>query len=78
LQNFQSGVDGFVARHGSDPGTAAHQSLGMIYDSLQQQSSLLSFIDVFHLMGWLFLAAAPLVLFMQKATHRKGPATAAE
>jgi DHA2 family multidrug resistance protein len=78
LQNFQSGVYGFVARHGSDPGTAAHQSLGMIYDSLQQQSSLLSFIDVFHLMGWLFLAAAPLVLFMQKATHRKGPATAAE
>jgi hypothetical protein len=44
---------------------------------LQQQAALLSFIEVFRIMGFLFLATVPLVLIMRRATNR-GPAPAAD
>lgn len=32
----------------------------------QKQATLLSYMDVFYIMGWLFLFTAPLALFMRK------------
>ena len=53
-------------QHGADGTTATHQALAAIYGSVQQQATLLSFVDVFYLMGWLFLFTTPLVLLMRK------------
>jgi DHA2 family multidrug resistance protein len=53
-------------QHGADGATATRQTLAAIYGSVQQQATLLSFVDVFYLMGWLFLLTTPLVLLMRK------------
>jgi DHA2 family multidrug resistance protein len=57
--------------HGSDPVTAARQALGALYRTLQQQAAVLSFIEVFYALGWLFLLTIPLVLLTHKVEGRK-------
>jgi len=54
---------------GSDWVTAGRQSMGLIYRAVQQQAALLSFIEAFRVMGFLFLAIIPLVLMMRRAKH---------
>ena len=46
-----------------DAATAAH---GYIYQQLQHQVSLLSFMDCFRVIAWLTLAAVPLLLFVRR------------
>jgi hypothetical protein len=48
---------------------AGRQALGSVYRTLTQQATLLSFIDVFYLLGWLFLLTVPLVLLTRRP-HR--------
>ena len=48
---------------GPDAATAAH---GYIYQQLQHQVSLLSFMDCFRVIAWLTLAAVPLLLFVRR------------
>ena len=55
---------------GSDWITARHQGLGVLYGMLQQQAALISFVEVFRIMGFLFLATIPLVLLMRKPRPR--------
>ena len=42
-----------VLRGGSDPATAHHRALGLLYGTLQQPASLLSYMTVFRMMGYL-------------------------
>ena len=56
--------------------TAAHKAQALVYQSLQQQSSLLSYMDAFHVMGILFLVIIPLILLMRKQTHKAARAAA--
>lgn len=72
LRLAQNQSQAVFQHHGSDPVTSMRQSFGALYNTLQQQSSLLSFIDVFYVMGWLFLLIVPLVLLMQKPKHPRG------
>jgi hypothetical protein len=44
---------------------------------LQQQAPLLSFVEVFRVMGFLFLATVPLVPLMRRARQQR-PGSAAE
>jgi hypothetical protein len=46
---------------------ATQQGLAEIYGGVQQQASLLSFVDVFWLMGVLFLLTIPLVFIMRRS-----------
>ena len=48
---------------GPDAATAAH---GYLYEQLQRQVSLLSFMDCFRAIAWLTLAAAPLLLLIRR------------
>jgi DHA2 family multidrug resistance protein len=64
------------AQHGSSAVTSTHQALGFLYVSLQQQATLLSYIDVFRVMAWLFLLTAPLVLLMGKPKRDPAPSKA--
>jgi DHA2 family multidrug resistance protein len=58
-------------RHaGADRTTATRQAQAELYAIVQQQASLLSFIEVFRLMGLLFLVVIPLVLLMRRGTER--------
>ena len=48
---------------GPDAATAAN---GYLYQQLQHQVSLLSFLDCFRVIGWLTFAAVGLLLFIQR------------
>jgi len=63
-------------RGGSDWATAGKQSAAVLYGLTQQQAALLSFTEVFRIMGYLFLAVVPLILLMRRARSARG-ATAA-
>jgi DHA2 family multidrug resistance protein len=77
LQQAQHQGSAIFIAHGSGPGASSHESLGLIYNSLQQQAMLLSYIDIFHMMGWLFLFTAPLVLLMRKPKRDSDPSITA-
>ena len=42
----------------------------MLYGTVQRQAALLSFVEVFRIMAFLFLAIIPLILLMRKAKPR--------
>jgi MFS transporter, DHA2 family, multidrug resistance protein len=52
---------------GADPATATKQALAALYGTVQQQAALLSFVDVFRIMGWMFIIIMPAVFLMKKA-----------
>lgn len=60
-----------MARGGSDPFTANRQGMAAIYGILQQQASLLSFVEAFHIMAFLYLLCAVLILIMKKPRHAR-------
>jgi DHA2 family multidrug resistance protein len=60
----------FLLHSGSDWNTASRRAPTLLYGMIQRQAALLSFIEVFRIMGFLFLATVPLVLLMRKPAHR--------
>jgi DHA2 family multidrug resistance protein len=62
-------ITGFLQQSGIDPVTARHRAGAMIYRTMQQQAALLSYVDVFHIMGILFLVVIPLVFLMKRPSH---------
>jgi DHA2 family multidrug resistance protein len=70
-REFLGTVGGAFFRHGFSHSAAGDSSLGVLYGVLRQQAALLSFVGAFRIMGFLFLAAAPLVLLMSRAQQRR-------
>jgi len=66
-QQFLRQAGALFARQGADGATASRRSLAVLYGTVRKQSAVLSFIDVFRIMGVLFLGVIPLVLLMRKA-----------
>ncbi len=63
-------VQGYLATHsGTVPG--ARQALGVLYQTLTNQSSLWSYVDIFQWSGWICLASLPLVIFLAPAKGAK-------
>jgi DHA2 family multidrug resistance protein len=59
----------FVA-NGSDPTTASRQSYAAVWGMVQRQATMVSYVDVFRLLTFLFLLVIPLVLLLKKLTHQ--------
>jgi DHA2 family multidrug resistance protein len=70
VRQMLHGAQALMMQNGSSPATAARQALAMLYGALQRQASLLSFVDVFHLMAVLFILSAPLALIMRRPRGR--------
>ena len=62
-------ITGFLQQNGTDRVTARHEAGALIYRTMQQQAALLSYVDVFHIMGYLFLMVIPLVFLMKRPHH---------
>jgi DHA2 family multidrug resistance protein len=62
-------ITGFLQHSGIDGVTARHEAGALIYRTMQQQAALLSYVDVFHIMGILFLIVIPLVFLMRRPHH---------
>ncbi len=78
LQQMQQGTAAYLSHHGTALAGSMHQSLGSIYAMLKQQAALMSDVDVFYLLAWLFLLVSPLALMMHKPLHQPHPEAAAE
>ncbi|HXJ77537.1 MAG TPA: DHA2 family efflux MFS transporter permease subunit [Candidatus Methylomirabilis sp.] len=55
----------------TDPATASRQALGMIYNVLVQQATLLAFLDVFRFISFLALACVPVAFLFARVRGRK-------
>jgi DHA2 family multidrug resistance protein len=62
----------FSSSGASGPGAAA-QAHGMIYNLVQRNAVMLSFLDNFKMLGVVFFAVIPVLLLMKKPRARGGP-----
>ena len=58
----------FIAR-GGDPVMAQQQALAVLYGVTQRQASMLSFIQMFRLLGLVLLALIPLILLLRRPRY---------
>jgi DHA2 family multidrug resistance protein len=73
---FESLKAGFVAA-GADITTATERAYAAIYATVQQQAAMASFVQLFRLLGIIFLLILPLVLLMKRPRTAAGPGAAA-
>jgi MFS transporter, DHA2 family, multidrug resistance protein len=76
---FQSAIQGAtrtLEAHGSSPALALQQAHALFAYSLQQQASLLSYIDNFRILGFAVLCMIPLIFLIRKPRHQGGPIAA--
>jgi MFS transporter, DHA2 family, multidrug resistance protein len=64
-QAFQK-IQGAMLGGGSDSVTATRRAGALLFYSVQRQAAMLSFIDVFRILGIIFLLLLPLVWIMKK------------
>lgn len=57
---------------GSDAATATQQAYGAIWGMLLQQASMVSFVQAFRLLGFIFVCVVPLILLMRRPKHVSG------
>ena len=65
LTNAARGLAGYLATGGSDPVDAQHKALGAMYQMVQQQASLMAYVDSFRLLGYMSLLCVPVVLLFR-------------
>jgi DHA2 family multidrug resistance protein len=73
VQEALKSVGGSLGAHGSTAASA--QSLAVLYRQVLRQASAMSFLDLFHLLGTLFLIVTPVVWIMRRPQQRPAPAT---
>jgi DHA2 family multidrug resistance protein len=66
---------GFMAA-GADAVTATNRAYAALFGMVQRQASMVSFVGLFQLLGFMFLALVPLVLLMRRPRGRAGAVAA--
>ena len=62
---------------GSDIVSATNQAYVALYGMIQRQASMVAFVNIFRLLGFLFLVLIPLVMIMRRPKGSAGPAAGA-
>ncbi|HUK88544.1 MAG TPA: DHA2 family efflux MFS transporter permease subunit [Terriglobales bacterium] len=70
------GLRRYFMAQGADMVTATQRAYGALFGMVVRQAAMLSFVDVFRLLGILFLLALPLILLMRRPRHHDRPAVA--
>lgn len=72
-QTIVNGLKGaFMSKGGIDPATAQHMANGMLENMIRQQSTMMSYNDVFWLLGIIFLCMLPLILLLRPPKKKGG------
>ena len=71
-----AGLRSMFMAQGADPVEANRRALASIYGMVQQQTAMLTFVDVFRLLLMVFVVMLPLV-FLLKKPPKGGPAASA-
>jgi DHA2 family multidrug resistance protein len=58
---------------GADAVTATERAYAALFGIVQRQASMVAFVGIFQLMGFIFIALVPLVLLMRRPKSRGGP-----
>jgi DHA2 family multidrug resistance protein len=74
-QMFEALRDAFIAL-GSDAVTATGRAYAALFGMVEKQASMMSFIDVYRLLGLIFLVSMPLIFLMRRPRHKPGEAGA--
>ncbi|MEO8681517.1 MAG: DHA2 family efflux MFS transporter permease subunit [Vicinamibacterales bacterium] len=64
-QTIEGLKQSFIAA-GSDPVTASQRAYAAMFGMVQRQATMVSFVDVFRLLGMMFLLLLPLILLMKR------------
>jgi DHA2 family multidrug resistance protein len=73
---FEAARAGFMAA-GSDITTATQRAYAALFGTVQQQAAMVSFVQLFRLLGGIFLLLLPLILLMKRPRSGGGPAAGA-
>jgi DHA2 family multidrug resistance protein len=73
---FESIRAGFLAA-GADITTATDRAYASLFGTVQQQAAMASFVQVFRLLGVIFLVLLPLIFLMRRPRSGAGPGAAA-
>ena len=68
-----AGTADMLATRGASAAQSVAQAQGMFYGMVQQQSTMMAFVDSFWVLGIIFLAVIPLMFFMKKVAPHKAP-----
>jgi DHA2 family multidrug resistance protein len=68
-----SGLQNLWTSTGSGPVLARQQSFAAVWGMVQQQASMLSFIDIFDIFTFVFLGMIPLILILKRPPKGAGP-----
>jgi MFS transporter, DHA2 family, multidrug resistance protein len=66
VQHLLPGLKGFLAGQGAPPGVASQQGWALLHQLVVGQAAIMSYEDVFVLMGYVLLATMPLLLLFEK------------
>ena len=72
-QSRLEALTGALQSRGSDATTAHQQALSMLEQTVDLQAALLSFADMFRVVGWIFIVVLPLVFLLGKGGGRPAP-----
>jgi DHA2 family multidrug resistance protein len=78
LVGMIQGLESRIFLGGADAFTAHQQAIGMIYRLVQQQASLLAYMDNFRVLGYLSFLCIPLALFFRRVRNVQKHAGGAE
>jgi DHA2 family multidrug resistance protein len=70
VQNFLSGLSHDLQQKGASAVLAGHEAFAMLYRLTLEQAAVLSYLDLFQLLGVLFLIVSPLVWIMRKPQYK--------
>jgi DHA2 family multidrug resistance protein len=74
VQRYLSTLDGLMRAGSSTAGST--RSTGVLYGEVMRQASAMSFLDLFHLLGILFLVVAPIVWIMRRPKQQQAAKSA--
>jgi DHA2 family multidrug resistance protein len=72
---FSQMQNAFMAA-GADAVTATNRAYAALFGMVQRQASIVSFVDLFQILGFVFFAMVPLVLLMKRPRSGAGPMAA--
>src|SRR5205807_3381290 len=58
---------------GADAATATSRAYAALFGLVQRQAAMVSFVGIFQLLGFLFVALIPLILLMSRPSRRPTP-----
>ena len=75
-QSMLAQMQGAFMAAGADAVTASQRAYAAMFGMVQREATMVSFVVIFQLMGWIFIGLVPLILLMKRPKTGGGPVAA--